>query len=398
MKKRLCSFILFLCFLTVSLGGISEYANAEDLTEKTVYAAFGDSIAAGYGLPGYSKDQAVSPADSYQTLLGNFLHTQACNYAVSGNDSNDCIQLLNSSAADADLKHADVISLSIGSNDLLLPFIDIALDYFDIDPEKLEELGKLIEAGSADGFDLSQNLSQIDLAQLLKYSQQAEQLMDSLADNALLHERARNFPQQLEKILSILHQKAPRAEIYVTNIYNPFHSVPRLGDLAEIYINEINQAFSADAPDYTLIDVYTPFGQDELTNVNFDLNNSGNINPDPHPSAEGHKTIAELFIQALKQANAPKAAALTSVSSSSKYKLTAKIRLPDSADGCQIRYAASKNGTYQTLAKTAKKKYQTNSRKLKAGKTYYIKLRSFHTIKGVTYYGKNSSAKKIKIV
>lgn len=388
MKKRLCAFMMCLCMAVISMVSSFGSIHAKSADNQTKYVAFGDSIAAGYGMPGYSASQQTAPAGSYQALLGDFLKTQPCNYAVTGDNSDDCIQILNSGTADADLQEADVISLSIGSNDLLLPFIQIVMDYFGI------ESGSIDQSQFTDGF----TMPELDPSEIMNYYKQSAGLIAELTNNAVLHEKAAAFSGQLQTILSLLHEKAPNAEIYVTNIYNPFISVPMFGELGNTYIKEINQAFSKDAAEYTLVDVNSLIANDpSLTNVTIDMANLSKTNIDPHPSAKGHKAIANLLIQALKTAHAPKAASLKSAASGSKYKLTAKIKLPAGADGCQILYAASKNGTYKTLAATDKTAYKTNSKKLKAGKTYYIKVRSYKTQKGVTYYGKDSGAKKIKI-
>ncbi len=392
-KKRICAFLAAACLSSAFSGTSLLQARAAAQKEQAVYAAFGDSIAAGYGLEGYADGQSDAPKDSYQGLLAGFLQTQSHNYAVSGDDSNACIDILNSGKADEDLQHADIITLSIGSNDLLLPFIQIVMEYFGLEP------GTIDAAAVQEQLENGITMPQLSMSDLLKYYQQSEQLLASLEDNTILHEKAAAFPQQLETILSILREKAPDARIYVTNIYNPFTSIPKIGEMAEVYISEINQAFSADDPDYALADVYTPFQQENLTNISFDANpqNLASFQPDPHPSVKGHKAIADLLIAAVKQDNAPKPASVISVSSSAKKKLTVKARIPANADGYQVRYASSKNGTYQTLAASGNKTFQSGSGKLKTGKTYYIKLRSFRSVNGVTYYGKNSSVKKIKI-
>ncbi|MDE7310074.1 MAG: SGNH/GDSL hydrolase family protein [Eubacterium sp.] len=403
-KRTICSVLLLLCLLTASLNTslAAVYAKgAASTEEKTTYVAFGDSIAAGYGLPGYQTQTA--PADSYQALTAGFLQTQPHNYAVTGDNSDDCIFLLNSGEADESLAAADVITLSIGSNDLLLPFIDILMQHFHIDApasgtsqeETPEEAAKRkeIEEQLKNGF----SLPQLSLSEMAEYYKQAEALLSELSDHATLHAQAAAFAQKFQAILSILKEKAPNAEIYVTNIYNPFAFLPKIGEMADVYIREINEAFAKDVPGYTLIDVYTPFQKQELTNVHIDLTQPNGIQLDPHPSKEGHRVIGELIVAALKQAHAPKAASISSLSSSSKKKLTLKATLPANADGYEILYAPAKNGTYKRLATADKKTYQSNAKKLKSGKTYYVKVRSFCTVKGVTYYGKDSSAKKLAV-
>ncbi|MDE6889139.1 MAG: SGNH/GDSL hydrolase family protein [Eubacterium sp.] len=391
-NKKHTLFALFaalcLCFTSIGIS-VSPQAAAAQTAETAGYTAFGDSIAAGYGLDGYSHDQQAAPSESYQALTAGFLHTQPHNYAVSGSDSSDCIELLRSGTADDDLAAADIITLSIGSNDLLLPFIQIVLDHFQIDQTQLDP--SAIEKQLQDGF----SMPQLDPSKMAEYYKQAQQLLNDLSDHAELHAQAAAFPQQLQTILSILHEKAPDAEVYVTNVYNPFASLPKIGELADIYIQEINQAFSTDAPDYTLIDLYTPFQAKGLTNVHIDLTQPSGMSLDPHPSVQGHTVIAQLITKALSDAHAPKAASLRSLSASSKKKLTVKLKLPSDADSCQILYATAKNGSYKVLGTTEKQTFQTSSKKLKTGKTYYIKLRSCRTYKGVVYYGKDSSTKKI---
>lgn len=395
-KNKICSIVMLLCLLTVSLQTSLQTVYAKKAAEKTTYVAFGDSIAAGYGLNGYSDDQTAAPGDSYQALVADFLHTQSCNYAVSGDTSDNCIKLLQTGKADADLQNADIVTLSIGSNDLLLPFIRILLDYIKANPD-LADPSYLDPAAIEDYLKNGFTLPQIDISRLPEYYKQAAGLLQQLTDNDTLHAGASAFPEKLQTILSLLQEKAPQAEIYVTNIYNPFAFLPKIGELADQYIQEINQAFTANAPDYTLIDVYTPFHEKELTNVRIDYNESLRFQLDPHPSAEGHAVIGELVTTALKDTHAPKAATLRSLSVTGKKKVTIKAKLPADADGYQVLYAASKNGSYQSLGKTDKKTYTISSKKIKSGKTYYIRLRSYRTIKGVTYYGKDSAIKKITI-
>lgn len=404
-KQTICSVILLVCLLTASFAASLTTVSAkgrEHPDGQTVYAAFGDSIAAGYGLNGYHPGQEA-PADSYQALVAEFLQTQSCNYAVTGDNSDDCIQALTSGEADSCLAVCDVITLSIGSNDLLLPFIDILMQHFTqnapeyaIPEEGTPEYAALqqeIEEQLKKGF----SLPQLGLSQWADYYKQAEALLTELSDNATLHAQAAAFAQKLQTILSLLHEKAPNAELYVTNIYNPFAHLPKIGELADLYIQEINLAFLKDAPDYTLIDVYTPFQSQELSNVRIDLTEPNGIHLDPHPSIQGHQAIANIITDALNEAHTPKAASIKTLSSSSKKKLTLKATLPANADGYEVLYATSKDGTYKHLAKSEKKVYQSHSSKLKKGKAYFIKIRSYRTIKQVTYYGTDSNIKKIKI-
>lgn len=386
-RKRLKSIILsaliciaFCCPFFVCGGN---YVNAA--SGKNVYAAFGDSIAAGYALDGYSDGQKTAPKESYQALVGRFLKTDSHNYAVTGDDSNDCIEILNSEVADEHLAKADVITLSIGSNDLLLPFIYRLMKELEIDPGSI---------------DPANPMAGIDITSISKYYQKLKQLLLEFENDAQFHAQTAAFPEKLDTILSMLKEKAPNARIYVTNLYNPFLCVQGLGETADIYIKEMNEAFDADAEDYTLIDVYSPFKEDpSCTNFRMDLSSltGADINVDPHPSVKGHKTIASLITEAIKRDHAPKAATISNLKSSGKYKLSMKIKLDQNADKCQLIYATSKNGAYKKLAETSKKTFRTNTKKLKSKKTYYIKARSIKKLNGVIYYGKDSKASKLTV-
>ena len=72
----------------------------------------------------------------------------------------------------------------------------------------------------------------------------ANDFADKIKDNKVLHEKAQGFSSNFSKIIDILKEKAPEAEIYVTNIYNPYKDVMVLGNLADAYIKEINNDFT----------------------------------------------------------------------------------------------------------------------------------------------------------
>ncbi|MDE8735242.1 hypothetical protein P0G10_19300, partial [Eubacteriales bacterium DFI.9.88] len=130
-------------------------------------------------------------------------------------------------------------------------------------------------------------------------------------------------------ILQKLHKAAPGAEIYWTTLSNPFYGeeldikklVPGLentvdpntwanlpsldlGAYGAIYIEKMNQAFNKNTAGYHSIDLYEPFNQDDLTNVEITRDDNStpnipgddiiNLNIDPHPNHQGHQLIADL--------------------------------------------------------------------------------------------------------
>lgn len=385
MKKRIKPLLFLICMVSVAVMLYTMCSNAR--SSKTTYVALGDSIAAGYGLAGYSASQETPPADSYQSVLSRFLKTDAVNFAVTGDDSTDCINILNSGKADAALSDAGIITISIGSNDLLKPFIEIAKETFGI----TEVNGSMDISPVEDYYADFKDASLIDMLAI------ANDFADKLSDNKVLHEKAQGFSSNFNKIINILKEKAPQAEIYVTNIYNPYKDVMVLGSSADTYIREINNAFTDNSGSYTLIDLYTLFAKENLVNTKFDISSLDNINLDPHPSKEGHARIASAIIDALNSKHAPSEVKTGQVKSTAKNTVTIKLFCPSGKSGYEVEFAPSKDGKWKKLKDTSKDKIQIKSGKLKSGKTYYFRARSYNNLNGVKYYSGYSQAKKAKI-
>lgn len=287
-----------------------------------MYAAFGDSIAAGYALPGYQPGQEA-PDGSYQAIVAGFLQTQSCNYAVTGDNSDDCLAILTSNEADACLSDADVVTLSIGSNDLLLPFIDILMQHFhpgDAQPgtsagemPEEAELRKEIEEQLKTAFhcrSLTCHKWLTITGRQKRCSASCPTMPPSMHKPLLLHKNSRQSLRCCTKKRQTLKSMLPTFTTVCV-------SSKDRGACRHLHPGD-QPSFSKDAPDYTLIDVYTLFQQQALSNVRIDLTEPNGIHLDPHPSKQGHQAIADLMTAALKQAHAPKAAAIRTLSSSSK--------------------------------------------------------------------------------
>ncbi|MFG6328081.1 MAG: hypothetical protein K1W06_01190 [Lachnospiraceae bacterium] len=385
MKKRIKPLLFLICMVSIAAMVHTMCSNAR--SSKTAYVALGDSIAAGYGLPGYSGSQETPPADSYQSVVSRFLKTDPVNFAVTGDDSTDCINILNSGKADEALSDAGIITISIGSNDLLKPFIEIAKEAFGITESN----------GSMDISKLEAYYAGFKDASLIDILAIANDFADKIKDNKVLHEKAQGFSSNFSKIIDILKEKAPEAEIYVTNIYNPYKDVMVLGNLADAYIKEINNAFTDNSESYTLIDVYTLFAKENLVNTKFDISDLGNINLDPHPSKKGHARIASAILDALNAKHAPSRVKVGQVKSTTKNTVIIKLSCPSGKSGYEIEFASSKNGKWKKLKDTSKNNNKIKSAKLKSGKTYYFRARSYNNLNGVKYYSGYSQVKKAKI-
>lgn len=63
--------------------------------------------------------------------------------------------------------------------------------------------------------------------------------------------------------------------------------------------------------------------------------------------------------------------------------------------GYEVWYAASENGTYNNIKTTTKTSYTQTG--LKAGTTYYYKIRSYKTVSGIKVYGEFTTVKSMKL-
>lgn len=238
----------------------------------------GDSIAAGYGLEGYTASDVYN-CPSYPNILaeeykaeldGECGHTMV-NRAVSGMTSEQLLELIRSGETDRDLRDADAVIVSIGGNDML----DIMLDV-------LSSCG-VSESGE---FDIN-NFSLFGAASAI-YN------MGGRIDTALA-----GFEKNLSDISAELNERSD-AEIYIQTLYNPLEyysdiqvAVDFSWEKLDMFNNMIYRHSQDPGNGYHVAEVAERFRghNGELTNIaKFDI----------HPNPEGHKVIAEVVDTALR--------------------------------------------------------------------------------------------------
>lgn len=231
-----------------------KYAGSGDSVSTTIrYVALGDSIAYGYGLEDKEEDSYVGQVRKY--LEQKYDYVVATNFGENGMRSDELLDILtnpknkNYRKYRATLSYADVVTISIGSNDLLHL---IKLD-FNMEEMIREGAGKFRKA-------------------CLDFSV--------------------NFPKIIKEIRSI----NPSVKIYANNIYNPakgLSSYADVYDVAERYINLLNKAFTT-TKEYDLVNIKEAFDKQEKSMINVSLKGR---DIDPHPSREGHELIGQMVIK-----------------------------------------------------------------------------------------------------
>lgn len=279
LKKFISAAITFIIPLTLTGCTLTE----RDLIDKSYelnspprLMFLGDSIAAGYGLNGYTLQDNYSCPDSYANILNEKYTSdlaEICphemqNFAVSGATSSDLMELLNSGKLDSALAETDAVVVSIGGNDLLGHIFPI-IDSLGITPE-----------------NQSIDIAEIDIFTLLE---QLNTLEEDVANSLI------QFEENLKEIAVILNDKTA-GDVYIQTLYNPFENftdISTVVDFTESTLAEFNRIIEDNSADsYKVIDIASDFKQKngELTRIS---------ELDIHPNEAGHKVIAEAVDDAL---------------------------------------------------------------------------------------------------
>lgn len=267
--------ILF-CFSSCAMTEIPtrEVPHRTDVPPKMLF--LGDSIAAGYGLDGYTptdnyncRSYSNILKEKYEAELMNECGHIMINKSVSGYTSDDLIKQIESGELDSDLKDSDAVVVSIGGNDLLGIMLEL-----------LGSLG-ISESGS------------FDTGSLDIFGAAASFLtMDGDVNKAL-----EKFDENI-KIISAELLKRTEGTVYIQTLYDPleyFEKFKMVTEFSDEKIGKLNSIISGNAASgYTVIDVAADFKGKAGT-----LTNIGSF--DIHPNAEGHEVIANDVDKAFRE-------------------------------------------------------------------------------------------------
>ena len=276
MRKRILSTLLALC-LALSLLPASALAAGG---EQKSYVALGDSITTGYGLAENETGFAKQVADSNGYTLTNL--------AQDGATSTDLLEVVKSEANADTLKNADLITVTIGGNDLM----NALYAYLAEEYNNKQNSDTPITAADVKA-SLAGTLSEIPQVAMLSFAaSKIPDFPDSTAANTALSTFATNF----SSIISAIKGNNSSAEIIVVNQYNPYSrlSTGNLLDLSALdsAVQALNTAISSGATaGYTVADVYTAFEEATENPCNASVS-LPSINLDFHPNAAGHSLIA----------------------------------------------------------------------------------------------------------
>jgi lysophospholipase L1-like esterase len=277
--KKFLTIFLVVMFILVSSINISnvkaeETSSVSQTTTCTSYVALGDSIS--YGM-------SADPKKGYVDLFGNHLGT-ICNYgkvdlkqlSIVGDKTNNLLDRLQTTEYQNAVKNAQVITISIGGNNLLSPIISNVCQAFGVNPGDSNYASELALA-------MSKNpRKNAILAELMTSST----LKQALSEGVLKF--SSDFPQIIQTIKTL----SPQSEIYVLTLYNPFDAKDPLYFAFDPVINSINAVIKSQTNAYKVADVYEKF-KTTSGSVNFSLSK---MMLDPHPTTIGHAAIYQSII------------------------------------------------------------------------------------------------------
>ena len=278
--KKLFSIVLSLLFC-LNLPVSSVFAS-----DKFEYVALGDSIASGFQPYEMSLKEG-----NYSDLIKKYLEKSGKevslkNYAKPGQTTQD----LKDQLKDLDISKADIITLSIGSNNMLGAFTFAVLDIMGIEnemeaKETIKEMFKDVKRGLISSF---------------KEKMLAKKLKNANVLNCALIQ----LENELESVIDDVRAKNKDAVIIITNFYNPYAFVKELG-LKHLYkytngmITKMNDILIkvSEKRDFLIADVN--FIGEDKSYLNINLN-AQCLLIDPHPNQKGHEAMSLVIEKTLE--------------------------------------------------------------------------------------------------
>lgn len=305
MKLKKVILIIFIMSLVGSfiLPTITKADENEQSTSKyTNYVAIGDSIAAGYGLENIG-------AESYAQIVRSNYNIDESKFANKGVVGATCEEYyhLITDGDDAEtyrnlIKNADLITVSVGSNEILGLIVKAIADGAGVDV--VDSNGKAIPSLQVMA-QVQEVFANGDAAQKAQIIAAIVNFFTSDETTQNINNKVASYSNYWDKTVKEIKKLNPNAVIIATQFYNPYYDVKLgtfdVGEFTDSAINKMNTALeqrSKSETDYKIARIYESFNTKDprITNVNFNILES-KLNLDPHPNKQGHSIIARKIIE-----------------------------------------------------------------------------------------------------
>ncbi len=296
---KLISMLLAMCIL----AGCCAFSAAADVTGSTLsYLALGDSISAGYGLDnpeedGFTALLADALSETYSTEV------TLTNEAVSGLTAANLYVLLETGMYDDVVAEADVITLTIGGNDMMAAFYEYLTAAYN----------------TANGTDYTSAYIQLVLAYpsgdnafialaLLNLAT-ADGFADGLLSSDLFADALNEYAEDLAAIGSYIRGINTDAVIITATQYNPYRWLGSsnicvsVSDTFERGTDALNSVIRETAAGFSsaIAEVSQAFASSEENLCNAYVQGYS-YNLDFHPNTAGHAVIAQAMLAAYESA------------------------------------------------------------------------------------------------
>ncbi|MCD7980869.1 MAG: InlB B-repeat-containing protein [Clostridiales bacterium] len=290
-KKRILSLLLAvaLCIGMIPFSAASR--NNAAAAETFNYLALGDSITTGYGL-------TDPDTEGFVALLAAEIGADATdNEGQKGMTTETLAEVLTSleqsSAQYAAIQSADVITITIGGNDLMTSFYGFIAEMYNKAYSPATEL----KADDVKAIFSSPTSYQTEFQALLALMI-SNDYSETLKLSSAFQNEVASYVANIHAIAEKIHNINSDAVIVVANQYNPYQwlgaTYSNIINLFDTGVSYYNEELSSN--DYTVADVYSAFaasGNTALTNAD-----ASTLNLDFHPNAAGHEVIADVMEQA----------------------------------------------------------------------------------------------------
>ena len=198
------------------------------------------------------------------------------NMAINGTTSKSLLKKLSEENYIAKIKEADIINISVGGNDVMLPALEIINNLLNSESEVSEETGNFTYSSLAE--------NKQDLFNDLLNGKYDDRMINNL-DSGMI-----SFKENFPKILERMKQINPNCKIVLQTIYNPLSNLnlfSHVYDVIDPYISEINSLIISKAKDDNIV----------VSDVANYMKNENGINVanmskmDIHPNIYGHNDI-----------------------------------------------------------------------------------------------------------
>lgn len=293
MKKILCAF-LCLC-MAVSMLPMQTFA-----AKNYSYVALGDGITTGYGLQNHKNSFAKLVSER-----GNYIFND--NLADVEATSGDLLKTVNAAENAHVLKSADLVTITIGANDLWNALYSFLADKYN------EKKGTNISASDIKNFIMNGESENID-SDLFEgvFSESIASFPESNNVKTAIEAFKTNFYRSVQKIKTI----NPDVTLIITTQYNPYeyavkyHVVPdpkvarsNSNDSFEVLVQALDKALfslndyitsTGKGLGYDVADIYEAF-HSEVENLRNPCFAGEHFTLDFHPNKYGHQVMADVI-------------------------------------------------------------------------------------------------------